>query len=163
MKIILVATNAGGKNLVFVTDTLQAYSLQEAVQLAKDGRLENAYPVRSSAGAYLRTKPHTAKSEQLDQLSISSRLLFSSVDDIGHAMSTPAFDNYWLLYQDSLKEGEGPFIVIDGHALIAKEMAKGKLQPQRDLVFAAAKRFHVDPYLLGAILIDEIARMEKIC
>jgi len=45
MKIILVATNSQGKNLVFVTDTLQACSLQEALQLAKEEKIENAYPV----------------------------------------------------------------------------------------------------------------------
>lgn len=33
-----------------------------------------------------------------------------------------------------------------------------KLQPHRDLVFTAAKKFDVDPHLLGAIIIDEIAR-----
>ena len=36
MKIILVATDARGKNLVFVSDTLRAYSLQDAVALANE-------------------------------------------------------------------------------------------------------------------------------
>ena len=63
MKIILVAANAQGKNLVFVSDKLQAYSLQEALRLAKDGKLENVYPVQGSAGAYLRTKPNTPRKE----------------------------------------------------------------------------------------------------
>jgi hypothetical protein len=34
-KIILVITDASGKNLVFINDELQAYSLKEAVQSAK--------------------------------------------------------------------------------------------------------------------------------
>jgi len=159
MKIILVATNSQGKNLVFVTDTLQACSLQEALQLAKEKKLENVYPVQGSTGAYLRTNRGAIKKEQLDRISISSYQLFSLPDNLNYAVSTPAFDDYWLLYQHSLKKGEGPFIVIDGHALITKERAKGKLQPHGNLVFVAAKRFDVDPYLLGAIIVDEIARM----
>ena len=158
MKIILVATDARGKNLVFVTDTLRAYSLQEALQLAKEGGLENAYPVQGSVGPYLRTKPNTPRKEHLDRLSISSYQLFSSLDNINYALSTPAFGNYWRLYQGSLIRNQ-PLIVINGHPRITKEAAKAKLQSYRDIIFAAAKKFNTDPYLLGAIIIDEIARM----
>ena len=157
MKIILVATNAQGKNLVFITDTLRAYSLPEALQLAKEKKLENVYPVRSNTGLYLRTKRNTPSKEHLDQLSISSYQLFSSLDNINYALTTPAFANYWRLYQGSLIQDQ-PLIIIDGHPRITKEMAKAKLQPHKDLIFAAAKRFDVDPYLLSAIIIDEIAR-----
>ena len=161
MKIILVATNAQGKNLVFVSDTLRAYSLQDALLLAKDGKLENVYPVKGSAGVYLRTKPHTAKKEQLDRLSISSYQLFSFLDNINYAVTTPAFANYWRLYQGSLIQDQ-PMIVIDGHPMIIKDAARTKLQPHKDLVFTAAKKFNIDPYLLGAIIIDEIARLNLI-
>jgi len=161
MKIILVATNARGKNLVFVTDTLQAHSLQEALRLAREGALENVYPVKGSSGAYLRTRPNTPPQEQLEHLSISSHQLFSFPDNSNYALTTPAFANYWRLYQGSLGK-EQPLIVIDGHPRITKEAAKAKLQPHRDLIVAAAKKFEVDPYLLGAIIIDEIARFASI-
>ena len=55
-----------------------------------------------------------------------------------------------------------PLIIIDGHPKITKEAAQAKLQPHRDLVFEAAKKFNVDSYLLGAIIIDEIARFAPI-
>lgn len=158
MKIILVATNSHGKNLVFVTDTLQAYSLQDALKLVKEKKLENVYAVKGDTGAYLRTKLGTPKKEQLDRLSISSYQLFSAPDNLNHALSTPIFGSYWPLYRHSLKEDGGQFIIIDDYALITKERAMTQLQPQRDFVFAAAKKFNVDPYLLGAIIIDEIAR-----
>lgn len=158
MKIILVATDNRGKNLVFVSDALRAYSLSEAVRLAQDGKLENIYPVHRGSGVYLRTKTNVPKKEQLDAISISSHRLFSAPSDLSHAVSTPVFGNYWPLYRHALKEGEGSFIVIDDYVLITKERARKKLQPHKDIVFAAAKRFDADPYLLGAIIIDEIAR-----
>lgn len=158
MKILLVATNARGKNLVFVSDTLQAFSLEEAVVLARKGAFENIYAVKRGRDTHLRTKPNTAKDEQLDRISISSYRLFSSLDNINYALTTPAFSNYWLAYQRSLEEQSKSFIVIEGRSRIAKETARKKLQPHRDIIFAAAKKFSVDPYLLGAIIIDEIAR-----
>ena len=153
VKIILVATNARGKNFVFVTDTLQVYSLPEALLLAKEGGLENAYPVNGNAGAYLRTKPNTPRKEQLDRLTISSHQLFSSLDDIKNVLTRQAFSTYWQLYQDSL-EKDKPFIVADEHPRITKDAVKAKLQPHRDFIFAAAKKFRIDAYLLGAIIID---------
>ena len=158
MKIILVATDNRGKNLVFVSDALRAYSLSEAVRLAREGALDNVYPVQRSIGVYLRTKPSVPKKEHLDAMAISSHRLFSVADNLSHALSTPIFGNYWPLYRHTLKSGEGSFIIIDDYALITQERARKKLQPHRDLIFAAAKKFDVYPYLLGAIIIDEIAR-----
>ncbi|OHA04207.1 MAG: hypothetical protein A3J10_01245 [Candidatus Sungbacteria bacterium RIFCSPLOWO2_02_FULL_54_10] len=158
MKIILVATDSRGKNLVFVTDTLRAYSLPEAVDLAKQGKLENIYPVHHDTGVYLRTKRGLPKKEQLDSISVSSYRIFSAPDDLHHAFSTQAFGTYWPLYKHALEEDGGTYIVIGDHALITMERARKKLQPHRDLIFAAAERFDVDPHLLGAIVIDEIAR-----
>lgn len=162
MKILLVAADARGKNLVFVSDTLRAYSLEEAVELARNGTLDNIYAIKGGSGVYLRTKPNTSKNEQLERLSISSYRLFSSLDNINYALTTPAFSNYWLAYQRSLQEQGKSFIVIEGRSRIAKETARKKLQPHRNIIFAAAKKFSVDPYLLGAIIIDEIARAAPI-
>ena len=61
MKIILVATDARGKNLVFVSDTLRAYSLEDTVELTKEGKLDNVYPVYRGTGVYLRTKQNLPK------------------------------------------------------------------------------------------------------
>lgn len=162
MKIILVATDARGKNLVFVSDTLEVYSLEEALHLAKDGKWENTYSVNGRTGAYLRTKPGVVKKDQLDQLSVSSRFLFLSKNDLHHALSTPAFSNYWLMFQHSLGDEDGPFIMIDGSPRITQRTTRENLLAHRDIVFAAAKKFDVDTYLLGAIIIDEIARLNPI-
>lgn len=159
MKIILVATDARGKNLVFVSNTLQVYSLEQALALARAGKFQNISVVKGSTGAYLRTDHGTTKNERLDKLSISSYQLFSSKNDLHHALSTPAFSNYWLMFQQSLKDENGPFIVIDGSPRITEEAARERLQAHRGIIFAAAKKFDIDSYLLGAILIDEIARL----
>ncbi len=161
MKIILTVTDSRGKNLVFVSDTLKTYSLKDAVSLATENKLNNICAVSSKYGTYLRAKPKTEKKDQLDAIALSSRVLFSSLDDINHGLVTPAFGSYWKLFQNSLKKDE-IFIIIDDYPRITKNSLREKLKPHRDLIFAAAKKFTIDPYLLGAIIIDEVARINPI-
>ena len=158
MKIIFVATGAKGKNVVFVSDTLQSYSLGEAVRLTKEGEFGNVYVVNGRGGEYLRTSRSAPKKEQLEQLAVSSRQLFTFAQDTRYAVSTPAIARYLQLYQHTLEKGGGPLIVINGNATITKQDAKDKLQPHKKVIFDAAEKFNVDPYLLSAIIIDEIAR-----
>lgn len=162
MKIILVATGAKGKNVVFVADTLQAYTLEETIRLAKEGELRNIYAVNGSAGVHLRSSRNVPKKEQLEQLSVSSRQLFAVASGLRNAPSTsPALNRYLQLYETSLKEKGGPFITpVDDYVRILTQDAKEKLQSHRRLVFDAAKKFNIDPYLLGAIIIDELARVK---
>lgn len=158
MKIILVVTGLKGRNAVFVSDTLKSYTVEETVRLAKEGSIENVYAVEAKNGAYVRTKPHTAKTEQLEHLAISSHQLFAFANDIRSAVSTPALARYLKLYGHSLEQEEGPYIVIGGQIKITTQAAKEKLQPHKELIFEAAEKFKIDPYLLGAIVIDEIAQ-----
>lgn len=158
MKIVLVATNAQGKNLVFVSDALQAYSLQEAIRLAKKGELENIYQVHRGTGVYLRTKFGVPKAEHLEALAVSSHQLFASLDDINYAVTTPALGRYLRLYKGAVVQDQ-PYIRIAKRPDVVKKFVKVKLQPHRDLIFAVAKKFSIDPCLLGAIIIDEIVRL----
>lgn len=161
-KIILVATDNQGKNLVFVDDLLQAYPLEKAIELAKGGKLDNVCIAKRSGVLYLRTKPNTPAQNRLDKISISSYRLFSSVDNIDNALLFPGFKNYWQKYQSALSKEGADYIIIDGHSRIDKEAVKTKLQPCKDLIFEAAKKFNIDPYILAAIIIDEIARFGPI-
>lgn len=163
MKIILVVTGAKGKNVVFVDDELKAHSLEEAIQLAKAGKLENVYAVQKVGGVYLRSSRNVPKKVQLEQLSISSHQLFKFADDAGVALSHLAFSRYLQLQERTQVRRENlPFIAIDGIAKISKRKVRATLKAQEGLILGAAKQFAVDRYLVGAILIDEIARFAPI-
>jgi hypothetical protein len=159
MKIILVATGANGKKVVFVSDTLRAYPLDEAVRLAKEGKFESVYAVNGKHGAYLRTLPRVPKEEELEALAVSPRQLFGFANDAGTALSHLALNQYLQLYDRALRKKEGgAFIVINIIAGVSHKEAKEKLQSHRKIIADAAAMFTVDSYLLGAIIIDEIAR-----
>lgn len=166
VKIILIATDSKKKSLVFVDENLKVYSLEKAINSAQNGLFKNAYVVNRLGNFYLRSFPNLAKQDNLDYISVSSYKLFYSLDDIGKILSVPAFKNYWRKYQQNLlqeqQEREDAFIIIDGHLRIAKTVAKSNLLSNEDIIFSAASKFDVDPYLLAAILIDELARMNPI-
>lgn len=87
--------------------------------------------------------------------------LFLSLDDIKSLRSEDgwkAYKRYLTLHGRSIEGKGGHVIYIDGYPLITKEQVIEKLTPHRKPVLAAAEQFSIDPYTLGAIIIDEIAR-----
>lgn len=124
MKIILVTTGAKGRNVVFVSDTLEVYPLEEAVRLARAEKFENVYAVKKGSGVYLRTSRTVPKKERLEQLAVSSRQLFAYAHDTRFAVSTPALARYLQLYEHTLQKDGGPFIIIKGKVKITKAAAK---------------------------------------
>lgn len=160
MKIILVATNARSKSQVFVSDSLKVLSLQEGLLQADSGTLEDIFVVRGAYGKYLRSTPNALEKDNLDTLSVSSADIIQYSNRTKHAQSTDAISNYTARYFASLIEKGGPFLkpVGDHKALIAD--VKIKLMLHAKIIAQAAKEFDIDPQLLGAILIDEIARFD---
>ena len=159
MKFILVVTDAHGKNLAFISRELQTLSLTEATEAVRRGDVAGAYVVERKTGAYIRTKVSVPKLEQFEKLSISSKRLFSYTNDARNAVSTPALSRYVELYLESVRDGQD-FIVPIGQPKVLSAAVKERLVPQKTNIFTAATTFEIDPYLLGAILIDEIARLK---
>ena len=159
MKFVLVVTDTRGKNLAFVSRELQTLSLREATEAVRRGDVAGAYVVERKTGAYIRTKASVPKLEQFEKLSIPNKHLFSYTNDARHAISTPALSRYVELYLESVRDGQD-FIVPIGQPKVLSAAVKEKLVPQRTNIFAAAKTFEIDPYFLGALLIDEIARLK---
>ncbi|OHA91254.1 MAG: hypothetical protein A2758_02190 [Candidatus Zambryskibacteria bacterium RIFCSPHIGHO2_01_FULL_49_18] len=157
MKIILIVTDSKGKNLVFVSDKLEVFSLDEAVRLTKEGKIDGVHVVKRSSSAYLRTNRKVSKQQELESLSISSSRLFSSINNLSSKLFEP-LTNYLVYYQDKISSLD-KIIRIGGWRMVTKNKAREKLQSHKELIFEAAKHYNIDPYLLGAIIIDEIARL----
>ena len=158
MRIILVATDVSRKNIAFVSDTGRALSLEEAIRLIQAQTLKSAYIVRGKYGEYVRSLPNIALKDNLDTLSVSGRDIISYINQTKHAVSTPPISRYLERYLASLDEGE-PFITPIGQEKILIADVKERFVPHLSLITTVAEEFNVDRHLLGAILIDEIARM----
>src|SRR3989344_4456176 len=158
MKIILVATNSSGKNLVFISDKLGVYSLKETIELTQNKEIDDVHAVRRSSGIYIRTNKSIPKNRELENLSISSYQLFSRIHSTNLSDFKPLAD-YIQRYQDALNSSNQNIIRIGGLKMVTKNKVREKLQLHKKLIFKAAHHFNIDPYLLGAIIIDEIARL----
>lgn len=159
MKITLVVTNSEGKNQVFVSDSLQTTSLEEAIRVADKGLLENVYSVRGKFGAYLRSLPNTSEKDNLDTRSVTAADIIAYANHARHFKSTDAISMYAAQYIASISEQGGPFVeTVDGdRALIA--IVRDTITPHIKIIKQAAKEFDIDPYLLGAIIVDEVVRL----
>lgn len=159
MKITLVVTNTRGKNVVFISDSLQAMSLEEALQAADKGALENAYSVRGKFGVYLRSLPNVSGKDNLDALSVTAADIIAYANRTRHFQSTDAISMYAAQYIASVLERDDPFIeTVDGDKAFVASV-RDRIKSHVSIIAQAAKEFEIDLYLLGAILIDEVTRM----
>lgn len=158
MRIILVATDVSRKSIVFFSDAGRILSLEETIRLIQAQTLKGAYVVHGKYGDYIRSLPNSALKDNLDTLSVSGRDIISYINQTKHAVSTPPISQYLEQYLASLDEGE-PFITPIGQDKVLITDVKEKFIPHLSLITAVAEEFNIDRYLLGAILIDEIARM----
>lgn len=157
VKIILVATDTSCKSVLFVSDSGQVFSFEDIKRSIQSGALEDMYIVNGERGEYIRSSPNDTSKDNLDSLSISGRDIVALTQRTRHAVSTPPISNYLERYLASLDEGK-PFIIPIGQNKVLIADVKEKFTPHNSLITTAAKEFAVDKYLLGALIVDEIAR-----
>lgn len=64
------------------------------------------------------------------------------------------------LYNMSLSEGDSPVVKpVESNLYASTGLVKEKLLSVKDIIHDSATNFNLDPFQLGAILIDEIARL----
>ena len=156
MKISFVITNTRRKTVAFVADTFDAFSLDEAIKAVENKFFEHLYLVSGTAGTYIRSVPGTKKHNNLDTLSITGPQLIAIAQGI--IMPTPAIQAYVIQYLASLATTKSFIEPVDSFQ-IPTEVVWRIFDSHRDTIQKAAQEFTIDQYTLGAILIDEIARL----
>jgi hypothetical protein len=145
--------------VAFVTDNLKVFLLSEILEITKQNQVENVYLVKRNTGSYLRSKKGVPKNLQLDRVAVGSDDLSSFVD-LRISESTPILSAYTALYNQSLSEGDSPIIKpIESKLYASTALVKEKILSIKEIIYESATHFNLDPFQLGAILIDEIARL----
>lgn len=159
MKVSLVVTNSKRKSLVFVSNELEAYSLEEAVQLTREGKIEGAHVVKRGKDTFIRTNPNKVKTDDFDHLSVTAAnlLLYAQGSRLTEVIS-PALKTFLDIYRNHLNKNEQLIKPVDQPEVLMISV-KDKLLQHRSIIFDAAETYKIDPFLIGAILIDEIARL----
>jgi hypothetical protein len=169
MKMIMVVTDSKRRNLLFVTEDLKAYSLDEALNLVEKGLIEGVHIVKTkikkAVQKYLRADPNASEKDNLDYMAITPHRSFRAIEDVTDLFQNPGFKQYWQLYTDYLndvrKKGN-EIISIDGLYRTPKRFVVEKVRNHKRYIFPAARKFSIDPYTLGAIVIDEYAQYSAI-
>lgn len=156
MGILFVVTDTKRKSLVFITEKLEAFSLTEMVIAVKNDLFEKLYAITGTSGTYIRSAPDKTVKNNIDALSVSGPQFVAIVQ--GHAKSTVAIRNYVELYLESILGG-APYIEPVGSFRIPSIVVKRVFQSHAAIIKKAAHEFGIDQNTLGAILIDEIARL----
>lgn len=162
-KIILALADAKGKNVLFVLNNFQALKLNRVISKVKQGEIGNAQALKKGERAYIRSSPNGSKEDNLDFISVSinalMRIAFGPV--LGRTYKE-ALQNYFQKREELLKikEKRGErMIYIDGRIKRTEKEVIAHLSKYKKIIISAAKDFGLDPYILGAILLDEYARM----
>lgn len=162
-KIILTLAEAKGKNVLFVLNNFQALKLNGVISKVKQGEIPNVRAVKKGNGAYIRSSPNGSREDNLDFISVSinalMRIAFGPV--LGKAYKE-ALQNYFQTREELLKikEKRGErMIYVDGRIKRSEKEVIAHLSKYKKIIISAAKNFKIDPYILGAILIDEYTRM----
>lgn len=157
MKIILAVTDTKRKSIAFAFDEGRVVLLPDAIHLVQTGAWKDVSVVKRRTGAYLRSRSNSVVNDNVEFLSVSARDVSLFIQRT-HAHSTPALGAYvqWYLGMRAEPPTVTPVRTLPIPASTIR--IKEKLIPHALVIRAAAKRFDIDPYLLGAIVIDEIAR-----
>lgn len=156
MKISFVITNTKRKSIAFVVDTFDTFSLDEAVRAVKNKLFENVYLVSGTAGTYIRSNPDTSDNNNIDTISITGPQLIAIAQGI--ITPTPVIQLYVARYLASIANTKS-FIEPVKSFRVPTEVVQRVFESHSDIIKKAAQEFSIDQYILGAILIDEIARL----
>ena len=159
MNILLVVTNTRGKSLGFLTDSLKALKLKEAVDLANKGDLKDVFPVEGKFGAYLRSFANASNTDNVDTKSITAADIIAYANRTRHFQSTDAISVYVAEHNASILESGKAFIeTVDGDKAFVSAV-RDRIKLNAAIIAQATRVFEIDKYLLGATIIDEIIRM----
>ena len=95
----------------------------------------------------------------MDTLSVTVVDIMAYANHTRHFKSTDAISLYTAQYNASILEQDKPFIeTVNGDKMFVFSV-RDIIKSHSKIILQAAKEFDIDPYLLGAILIDEIVRL----
>lgn len=156
MKILLVITDNKGKSVLFILDNFRALTLKETINYIKKDKINDVHVVETKNGAYIRSNHNQTSKDNLDSVSVSISALTGSPNQ----EETAIINKYLKIRQVSSGKEEDESIYIDGEKKTTEKNAATHLKKHKTSILAAAKYFKIDAYLLGAILIDEYARLD---
>ena len=160
-KIALSVKNGKGKNVFFVLDDLRALLLEDVVPMVKAGLIDNAKVITDKNGEKIIKS--LANANKSDNFSLNTITIESLKNPFRKRRNNNLINQYLISREKLLNEklkANGNGIFIDEVFVCTKQEVLSHILQYKDIILSASDHFKIDPYLLGAILIDEFARVD---
>lgn len=161
MNILLKVINKPLRKELFVDDDLKIHDKEEIIFLIKKQKIDNLSLAKRNGKLHIKSKPNTKTEDNISHKSISHIELLSFYKNYSKATinrKVKIFDT-----AQKKRQKKGFIIVMDdkGDFVSTKtdDDIKSHLERHKSVIIKAARQQKVDPFLLGAILIDEYCRM----
>lgn len=157
-KIILVVRNRHGKTTAFVTDAFETLSLDNVISYIQSGLLQGLHIVETKSRIYVRSDRNQSKADNLGNLTVPAGSLSEQLSEL--TLKEKVVQTYLKAYGKflELRNNKNELIYLDKIARVTKEDVTRRLKPLVPKIRKSAKSKMIDQQLLGAILIDELAR-----
>jgi hypothetical protein len=156
MEIILVIRDKKGKNILFITNDFRSFTAKELIDVIEKGILSGLHLVFNRKGMYIRSNPNAIASDNLDSISIS----FGALIKGKQASSLSKYHQKRKEFLKNREKQKETVVCIDGKPRKTEKEVIAYLTKHKECILAAARKFKIDSYLLGAILIDEDLRRD---
>lgn len=161
MKIILAVEDGAGRSSLLIADDGVVYTLTEVFDLVKKGQVSGLQVATRNGVSYLRASRKRVGIPALQDISISTKSVLSA-GNVSNIFARRQLRPYWDFYQNQLEKqaAQGKLVVsVDGQPFDTIDHVQSALLSYKEHIFSAARMFHIDPYLLAAILVDETIRL----
>jgi hypothetical protein len=156
-KIILVAKNRLGNTVGFITNAFETLTLENVIDYVRKGWLQGLHLVETIDAIHVRSDRNQSSVDNLSSLlvpagSFSKRLKNASFKDkviFNYIRGRGRFLE--------LKFSKDDLIYIDRTAYISKEEVRKRFRPLISDIKRSAKHQKIEPSLLAAILVNELA------
>ncbi|OGC21944.1 hypothetical protein A2310_04005 [candidate division WOR-1 bacterium RIFOXYB2_FULL_37_13] len=161
MDIILRVINRSTKKELFIDNNLKIYDKEEVLLFITQQKINNLSLAKRNGKTYIKSKPNAKTTDNIFSKSISSTELISFYKNYTKAITDKNIKKYDDVRRKqqkknfiTIKDDKGDFVSTKTDNDI-----KNHLKKYKGVIFKAAREQKIDPFLLGAILIDEYCRM----
>ncbi|MFA5880115.1 MAG: DUF3892 domain-containing protein [Candidatus Margulisiibacteriota bacterium] len=152
MKIILVISNSQGKNILFISDTLIPYSLEQLISLVKQGKITGLHIVKTKKGAYLRINPNNTIIDNLDSISIKISDVQKGINRYSFLLTKPQFQEFEKIRCENIKAADATEIVkIDKVPKRTIYEIRNHLEKYKIAICEASELFNINKNILGTL------------
>lgn len=161
MIILLKIANKPLQEELFVDENLEIHDKEGIILLIKGQKIDNLSLAKRNGKLYIKSKPNIRTEDNIFHNSISHIELLSFYKNYSKATINRKVKIYDAARKKQQKRGsiivrddKGDFVSTKTDDDIIKHLERHK-----NVILNAAKEQRIDPFLLGAILIDEYCRM----